>query len=303
MVGEVCSSASLGALGVVNKYQIPLVSPASTAPALSIKGDYFFRRAPCMRRRLWGPPRIFVGQTVPSDKYQGQFAARRMIALGAKTVVIASSSDSYGQELAYNFIAAFTRDGGKAFNVEVPAQAPNKNASDIVDAVRARSANGVFIATNDLAWGADIIKALRTAQPPLSAVTIFGGDSLMDATVPLRIGAALAKGVRGSDVTFGSPAFVAAFKTYTAGKNISYVPKASHAYDAAEALIEAYRRAEAPKDGKAILAQLADVRFKGVSGPIAFNEFGDLKYDPKGPRLYTVTEFGADGSIAVVRGE
>jgi hypothetical protein len=40
------------------------------------------------------------------------------------------------------------------------------------------------------------------------------------------------------------------------------VPKASHAYDAAEALIEAYRRAEAPKDGKAILAQLADVRFK-----------------------------------------
>jgi hypothetical protein len=42
---------------------------------------------------------------------------------------------------------------------------------------------------------------------------------------------------------------------------------------------------------------------QGVSGPIAFNEFGDLKYDPKGPRLYTVTEFGADGSIAVVRGE
>lgn len=43
MVGEVCSAASLGALGVINKYQIPLVSPASTSPALSIPDDYFFR--------------------------------------------------------------------------------------------------------------------------------------------------------------------------------------------------------------------------------------------------------------------
>ena len=50
MIGEVCSAASLGALGVINKFQIPLISPASTSPALSIKDDYFFRCAPVQSR-------------------------------------------------------------------------------------------------------------------------------------------------------------------------------------------------------------------------------------------------------------
>jgi hypothetical protein len=47
IVGDVCSAASLGALGAINKYKIPLVSPASASPALSIPGDFFFRWRGC----------------------------------------------------------------------------------------------------------------------------------------------------------------------------------------------------------------------------------------------------------------
>jgi ABC-type branched-subunit amino acid transport system substrate-binding protein len=46
MIGDVCSGSSLAATSVANKFQVPLVSPASTSTALSIPGDYFFR---------WGP--------------------------------------------------------------------------------------------------------------------------------------------------------------------------------------------------------------------------------------------------------
>jgi ABC-type branched-subunit amino acid transport system substrate-binding protein len=44
MIGDICSAASLAALSVANKFQVPLVSPASTSTALSSAGDYFFRR-------------------------------------------------------------------------------------------------------------------------------------------------------------------------------------------------------------------------------------------------------------------
>lgn len=79
--------------------------------------------------------------------------------------------------------------------------------------------------------------------------------------------------------------------------NISYVAKAAHAYDAIWALFEAYRRAPDPKAGPQIMAQLAGVTFPGVSGPIAFDDYGDLAYDPR--TSYDVAEFKKDGSIAV----
>ena len=120
----------------------------------------------------------------------------------------------------------------------------------------------------------------------------------MDAAVAKVAGPENAVGVRGSDVSFGSPDFVAAFKEYTKGKGIPYSSKAAHAYDAAQALIEAYRRAPDPKTGPQVLAELADVRFAGKSGPIAFDEFGDLKFNPAAS--YDVVEFDKSGQPRVL---
>ena len=137
---------------------------------------------------------------------------------------------------------------------------------------------------------------MRTANPTLN-VKIFGGDSINDPAMPARAGAAAIAGVQASDVSFGSPEFVAAFKEFTKGK-IPYSSKAAHAYDAAWALMEAYRRAAEPKDGPQILAELASVKFQGKSGPIAFDEFGDLKFDPA--TSYVVTEFDKTGNVRVL---
>ncbi len=129
-------------------------------------------------------------------------------------------------------------------------------------------------------------------------VKIFGGDSVMDAAVAKAAGAANTLGVRGSDVSFGSPEFVAAFKEFTKGKGIPYSSKAAHAYDAALALMDAYRRAAEPKDGPQLLAELAATRFQGKSGPVAFDEFGDLKFDPA--VSYQTVEFDKAGQLRVL---
>ncbi|KIY92990.1 branched-chain amino acid transport system substrate-binding protein [Monoraphidium neglectum] len=133
LIGDVCSAASLAATSVANKYQLPMVSPASTSVSLSTAGDYFFR-------------------TVPSDRYQGQFAAAKMGALGLKKVVVAFSDESYGQGLSFAFIAAFTKDGGRAFPVPLPAGV--RNTSAVLAEIRRNQADGVFIASNNVLQGA-----------------------------------------------------------------------------------------------------------------------------------------------------
>lgn len=274
LVGDVCSAASLAATGVANKYQLPMISPASTSMALSTAGDYFFR-------------------TVPSDRYQGQYAARKMLDQGAKKIVVAYSDGSYGQGLSFSIIAAFTKEGGKAFPVAVPLG--SSDISGVLAEIQKQQPDGVFIASNQVLWGADLIKTLKSKK---SNVKVFLGDSMMDPTVAEAAGKANAVGIRGTDVSFGTPAFVKAFNAHVAGKDINYVAKASHAYDAAQALLEAYRRAAEPKGGPQILAELPNVKFMGKAGPVAFDEYGDLKYDPA--TSYDISEFKADGSVAVV---
>lgn len=84
----------------------------------------------------------------------------------------------------------------------------------------------------------------------------------MDPTLVQKLGnKALAKGIRGSEVSFGTPKFQKAFADYTKGQNISYTPKAAHAYDAAWALMEAYARAP-EKMGSDILDALKDLKFE-----------------------------------------
>ena len=90
---------------------------------------------------------------MPTDRYQAHFAARQMRADGARRVVVASTADSYGPELSYNFVAAFTKHGGKVFDAEAaPGTALDPTA--VVGAVKAYKADGVFLATNNIAMAA-----------------------------------------------------------------------------------------------------------------------------------------------------
>ncbi|KAI8468031.1 MAG: periplasmic binding protein-like I [Monoraphidium minutum] len=277
IVGDVCSEASLGAVGVVNKFQVPLVSPGSTSPALTVKGNFFFR-------------------TVPSDRYQGQFAAAQVLAAGAKTAVVAYTDDNYGEALAYNFVAAFSRDGGEAEPLAVAREAPEKAAARVVERIRTAKAGALFIASSSVALGAALIKAVRAAQPPLG-VKIFVGDALMTPALPaLAGGPAAVAGVRGTDMWY-APDFKKDFESYAKSRAIDapFSPKAAAAYDATVALLDAARRAPPPARGAGLLQELYAVKFSGKSGKVAFDESGDLKYDAS--TAYSVAEFAPGGGL------
>ena len=135
LVGDVCSAASLASTAVANKFQIPMVSPSSTSTALSTAGDYFFR-------------------TVPSDRFQGQYAAAKLTELGKRTAAVVYSDSSYGSSLSFAFIAAFTRDGGRAYPIPVPSGGGGgaKNLTAVMDELKRIKPDAVYIASNDVQW-------------------------------------------------------------------------------------------------------------------------------------------------------
>lgn len=237
---------------------------------------------------------------MPSDRYQGQYAAQKLVDKGVNVTVLAHADNSYGQSLAFAFTAAYTRDGGRAYSVGIPPQGPNHNVSADVDKVlaevAARKADGVYVASNQTGFIAALLKAVKAYG---RKVAVFLSDSGMDPTVAAAAGASTMAGVRGSDVAFGDPSFVEAFKKYAKSRNatVSYVAKAAHAYDATAALVEAYRRAAGAKDGPAVLAELGGVKFsKAKSGvALSFDEYGDASYDPESS--YEVSEFDSAGQI------
>lgn len=57
-----------------------------------------------------------------------------------------------GQGLSFAFIAAFTKDGGRAFPVPLPAGV--RNTSAVLAEIRRNQADGVFIASNNVLQGA-----------------------------------------------------------------------------------------------------------------------------------------------------
>ncbi len=101
VIGEVASSNSLAAAPICQRAQTPMVTPASTNPAVTKTGDYIFRI--CF-----------------TDDFQGlvmsKFATQK---LKAKTAVIFSDvASDYSKGLSAVFRATFTADGGRVLGEE-----------------------------------------------------------------------------------------------------------------------------------------------------------------------------------------
>lgn len=96
LIGEVASSRSLLAAPIAQKYKIPMISPSSTAPALTQVGDYIFRAC-------------YI------DAFQGQIMANFAFKeLKLKSIAIFKDKDSeYSQGLASYFIKTFEKLGGQ----------------------------------------------------------------------------------------------------------------------------------------------------------------------------------------------
>lgn len=255
VVGAVWSTHSLAAAPVLQKNQIPMISPGSTAPEVTRIGDYVFR-------------------TCYTDEFQGELLADFAYkAIGnRRAAVLTNISETYSQILAKYFIAHFTHNGGEVIYKE----GYMGNAIDfyaVLDPLRKLEPDVVFIPGYTRDSGL-IIKQARTMN--IDAI-FLGGDAWETSVTDVAHGT-----LQGSFFSTHwhpkvpyqrSTVFISRFRTAFGDAPISaYAPLA---YDALRLFADAIKRAKS-LDKRKIRNALANTKqFKGATGRISFNANGD----------------------------
>jgi len=154
MLGEVASGRSLEGASVCQPSKIPMISPSSTKPEVTEKGDYIFRVC-------------FI------DPFQGKvlstFARQTLKVDNVAMLVDAAAPYSVG--LASNFKDTFTAAGGK-IAVEQKFSSGDKDFKAQLTAIKAASPQAIFAPCYYTEAGLIV----RQARELGITVTIFGGD-------------------------------------------------------------------------------------------------------------------------------
>ncbi len=280
VVGAAASSSTLAAMEAAKANKIPLISYASTSPAITTADDdgYLFR-------------------VVPSDAFQGKAAADLADHLGLHNVAIIGIDDPYGQGLTGAFETAFlAKDSSNkiAVNRAYNQETENDFASH-VSAIKDADPDGVFM-VSFVDDGASIINELYEQGVN---VPVIGTDGIATSGMFSKPGANDSFiGVLGTapKVT-GTADFVSAYKAEYGEDPGIFV---AEAYDATMLIGKAVMEAGST-DGADVKAALPTVgnNYQGVSGTITFDSNGDIlggSYDI----WQAQKDDNGDGTIAVV---
>ena len=249
VLGEVASSNSLAAAPICQSNKVPMISPSSTNPDVTKKGDYIFRMC-------------FL------DDYQGASMARYLhntLHINKVAVLIDNKSD-YSTGLAKFFSDAFTSFGGQI----VATQSYSKGDSDFrsqLTSIKTANPEIIYIPGyyNDIGQVAIQARDLGMNMP------LAGGDG-WESPKLIEIGGKALEGCFYSNHYFpGDPDpsvrdFVEKYK-----QRYSATPDAlaALAYDTARVLSEAMKRTGGKTDGPALRDAIGATKgFKGVTGTI-----------------------------------
>jgi branched-chain amino acid transport system substrate-binding protein len=275
ILGEVASSRSIAAAPIAQNAKIPMLTPSSTNPEVTRKGDYIFRSC-------------FI------DPVQGaaiaQFAARTLNAKRAGIMVDRKNDYSTGLE---KFISqTFTKLGGQMV-VTQSYQAGDQDFNAQITSIKGANPDVIFVP----GYYGDVALFAKQARDKGVTVPLVGGDG-WDAAQLYAIGG---KALNGSFFSnhyspYDTDPKVQKFvNDYKARYNQIPDALAATAYDAARIMFDAIKRANS-LDGKAIRDALAATKdFPGVTGIVTFNENRDavkpiVMIEIKDGGLYAVRE-------------
>jgi branched-chain amino acid transport system substrate-binding protein len=154
VIGEVASSRSMAAAPICQAAGVPMISPSSTNPEVTRKGDYIFRMC-------------FM------DDFQGVTMARFALQnLGLKKIAILKDVKSdYSVGLAQFFTDEFTKGGGKIV-AEQAYQAGEQDFSAYLTAIKAKKPDAIFIP----GYYTEVGLIARKARELGITVPLLGGD-------------------------------------------------------------------------------------------------------------------------------
>jgi branched-chain amino acid transport system substrate-binding protein len=258
VIGHLNSGTTIPASKIYNDAGIPQISPSATNPKYTQQG---YR----------GAFRVMAND-VQQGKVLGEYAVAK---LAAKKVAIIDDRTAYGQGLADEFEKAAKAGGATIVGREYTTDKATDFRS-ILTNVKARQPDLVFYG------GMDAQAGPMAAQMKSLAVKskFLAGDGAQSPEF-IKLAGAAADGVVASspgvpvDKMPGGQVFTERFNAKY-GQIQIYAP---YAYDAVMTLVDAMQKANSTQPAK-YLPELARITRDGVTGPIAFDEKGDLKSGP-----------------------
>ncbi|WP_421008356.1 branched-chain amino acid ABC transporter substrate-binding protein [Janibacter sp. G349] len=270
VVGTLNSSVAGPVQPILDKAKITMVSPANTNPTLTrgAKPDD-------------SPERVYASyfRVCTTDTVQGPFAARYLYEkAGIKELATVHDKKTYGQGLVDAFSEEYKKLGGKIVAAETIN--PDEDKYDaVVSSLKAKNPKAVY-------YGGEYPQAAPLSQQLKAGglkVPLMGGDGIFSPEFIKLAG----KGSDGDLATsVGAPT-----ESLDAGKKFlddyekaGYSDPAeaygAYAYDAGQSIIEALKvslkDADTVEDARqATIDAMKDVSFDGVTGKVAFDEYGD----------------------------
>lgn len=267
IIGAVSSPVTLRIAPICEEKEVVLLSPSSSAEAITRAGDWIFRN-------------------YPSDILEGTSIAKFAKDEGFERVAIFALDNEWGSGLT----SVFTQEYESRFREVVKVFRIPENQFDgfsaLIEETKALKPDGIYIVSYDQALGG-LLKELTEAQ----VNTVVMGTSSVPQNIARTVGAAAEKLIfprSGFDSKSREPAvanFVQAYRQKYGGEDPDIF--AAHGYDALKLFLEAIRAADSLNPHNVKLGMTTIKGYEGAAGQTTFDKFGDVvRY----PRLFVIHE-------------
>jgi len=281
VIGHLNSGTTIPASKIYSDAGIPQISPSATNPKYTRQGYKTTFRV--------------VADDVHLGSTLGKYAVGT---LKAKNVAVIDDRTAYGQGVAEEFTKAAEAAGAKIVAKEFTTdKATDFNA--ILTSIKGKKPDVVFFGGMD-AVGGPMLKQMKSLG---ITAKFMGGDGICtgeliklagDAIGEEQVFCAEAGGVEGEGKA-GMDKFRADFKTKF---NVDVQLYSPYVYDATKVLVAAMVKANSSDPAKYLPVLAATADYKGVTGPISFDEKGDIK---NGALTLFTYKAGKREQLAVVR--
>jgi branched-chain amino acid transport system substrate-binding protein len=269
IIGEVGSSRTLAAAPIAQNAKVPMLTPSSTNPDVTKKGNYIFRS--CFIDNVQGPA-------------MAQFAARNLNAKRAALMIDRRNDYSTGLEKPITDV--YVKLGGQIV-ITQSYQAGDQDFNAQITSIKGANPEVIFVP----GYYGDVGLIAKQARDKGLNVPLVGGDG-WDSPSLYQIGGSALDGSYFTDhySPYDADPRVQKFvKDYQSRYGTLPDALAATGYDAALIMFDAIKRAGS-LEGAAIRDALAATRdFPGVTGMITFNENRDavkpiimIKIEPGG---------------------
>jgi branched-chain amino acid transport system substrate-binding protein len=258
IVGPELSAIAMATVDLVNAAKVPMVSPTVTTSELSGKDDYFFR------------------VTSDAAEYAATAARFHYERMGRRRIVVAqeTTNKAYSGSWLAAFRREFERLGGTIVSVTGFESGPSAGLEAVAATLATAKADAALVIAGavDAASLCQLVRARSATLPLFTSEWAAASEQFIELGGRALEGVHVAQFLKSEDRSPRYVAFVTAYRErYRREPGFAAVA----AYDAATVALDALARRKPGEDFKATL--LANPRYEGLQGPIAFDAFGEAR--------------------------